>query len=95
MKAVSGYEYEEVTTIYKRSFDVGGNEIHIPVGLRKKKRFRHPSVSAIIFVLRKLKPEVYGEQVLIINENIKDEYDDLTIEEIDTELKRLEQLIKK
>ena len=92
VKAVSGYEYEEVTTIYKRSIDADGNEVHIPVGLRKKKRFRHPSVSAIMFVLRRLKPEVYGEQILVIKENVKNEYDDMTIQEIDAELKRLEHL---
>ncbi|WP_417369800.1 hypothetical protein [Flavobacterium beibuense] len=92
-KAVTGYEYEEITTIYSRSIDKHGNVTLVPVGFRKKKRFRPPSVSAIIFVLTKLKPEIYGQRVLVVNDKIKDEYEGWTMEKIDAELERLKKNI--
>ena len=91
MKAVTGYEYEEETIIYRRIPDALGNEVLIPVGLKKRTRLHPPSVRAITFVLTKLKPEIYGDQSIITTEKEISSYEGWSIEEIKEEISRLEE----
>lgn len=90
VKAVSGYEYEETIAIYKRSLNLAGNEILVPQGFRKYKKFRPPSDRAIQFVLTKLKPEVYGNMEASISIQLTTDFGELSLEEIEQEIKKLE-----
>lgn len=87
-KSITGWEYEETITTGKRSIDENGGVFFIPSGIKKIKKYRPPSDSAIQFALKKLKPELYGDKN-IISTAINNAYTDWSLEEIETEIKKL------
>lgn len=94
-RIISGYEYEVKTTHFKRGLDMDGNAILTPVGYKTEKKFRQPSVRAIIFVLTKLKPEIYGDIVIVSDIQPENDYRDWTLEEIEAEIKLVERELSK
>ena len=60
-KSITGWEYEETITVGRRSIDKNGEITFIPIGIKKTKKYKAPSDSAIQFALKKLKPEIYGD----------------------------------
>lgn len=89
-RLISGYEYEVKTTLFKRGLDMNGNATLTPVGYKIEKKFRQPSVRAIIFVLTKLKPEIYGDLVIVSDIQQENDYSNWTLEEIEAEIKLVE-----
>lgn len=89
-EAAKGYEREETETEFKPNAE-GEPTI---VRMRKKKLFVQPNVGAAIFLLTNLDPEHYQNRqrndVLIK----KDDEKEMSIEEIDAELARLDKLEK-
>jgi hypothetical protein len=93
-KIISGYEYEVNTTHFKRGLDVDGNATLTPVGYKIEKKFRQPSVRAIIFVLTKLKPEIYGDLVIVSDVQQENNYSNWTLEEIEAEISHIKNELK-
>ncbi|MGL4562105.1 MAG: hypothetical protein ACRCV0_07465 [Brevinema sp.] len=78
-KIAWGYEYEET------KFDAQGNVIY------RIKKQAHPNAKACLEILAKLSPKEWNNDVRIV-EVYKSPYDEMTEEELDRELKRLEEL---
>lgn len=94
-RIISGYEYEVKTTHFKRGLDVDGNATLIPVGYKTEKKFRQPSVRAIFFVLTKLKPEIYGDVVIVADVQSSNDYSNWTLEEIEAEIELVKRVLRK
>lgn len=90
-KRVVGYEYEERITEVEKQVDKYGNEVLIPVKIKKVVKCVPPSLTAIQFVLKKFKPEEYGDKNTIVHlKSNKGLYNDLTLEQIEDEISKLE-----
>lgn len=86
-----GYEREETETEYKPNA-TNPNLPHI-TKMKKKKVYFQPNVGAAIFLLTNLDPEHYQQRQRIDNVLKKDDKD-MTLDEINAEIERLEKLDK-
>jgi len=94
-KRIEGFEYEELVTEVKQKTDADGQTIMIPVGLKKTKKFIPPSETLIQFVLKNLQPEKWGDRVMNTNINVSaSKYDSMSIEEIEDEIRKLDEYDK-
>jgi len=92
LKRIEGYFYETSETIVKAQNDGNGNDILIPVAIKKIKKYAHPSDKLIQFVLTKLCPKKYGDQDFYMNTQISmNPYENYSLEEIEAEIKKLQQ----
>jgi hypothetical protein len=91
MKRITGYVYEITETVYKSSKDDFGNTVFTPSGIKKKTKHVHPSDYLIKFVLTRLCPEKYGDwDIVAIPPAVLDKYQNLSLEELNAEIKILE-----
>ena len=86
-----GYEREETETEYRPNAN-NPNMSHI-TKMKKKKVYFQPNVGAAIFLLTNIDPEHYQQRQRIDNVIKKDDKD-MTIDEINAEIERLEKLDK-
>lgn len=93
LKLIEGYTKEQSIAVYENKLDINGNEIPVLVRIKIVKKEIGPNVRAIIFLLTKLCPEVYGDKVTVVhkfaNENY---YDKMSDEELMAEIARLESI---
>lgn len=91
MKLVSGFEKEDTIIIYREKQDKKGEKYLEIVNVKKIKKQIGPNVKAVMFVLSKLYPEIYGDKntVIYVN-NFNNEYNDMSNEEIEAELVKLQ-----
>lgn len=91
MKLVSGYEVEETHTEAKTRRDNDGQEIVVPTGIKKFKKVVGPNVTAIQYVLTNLNPDKFRAKTQVTNVNVDaNQFKDMSDEEIDAEITRLE-----
>ncbi len=95
VKIMSCYEYEETVITYKRTIGEDGEETLTPLVYLKRKKFRAPSVSAIILVLTKFAPQLYGKQDDLYHICFDNENADKSLIEIEAEIKKLESELAK
>ena len=89
-EAAKGYEKEQTETLYTPAAD-GTPQVH---QMRKVKRHYPPNVGAAIFLLTNLAPEYYQNRQRSDMVIKKDNEKEMTIDEINAEIARLEKLDK-
>jgi len=94
LKRISGYYYETTETIVRMEKDRDGNDVIVPIAIKKIKKYMHPSDKLIIFILTKLRPEQYGDQNFVQNTIPKNPYLDYTLEEIEAEIEKVQRKLE-
>lgn len=90
VKLVTGYDVEEIHTEAREKIDKDGQKIIVPTGIKKIKKHIPPNANLIMFLLKKLRPEEYGDNNVVTNINLNtDKYKNMTDEELEAEITRL------
>lgn len=88
-QAAKGFEHEEVEQLFR----VGNDGQPTPHQMRRTRKYYKPDIGAAIFLLTNLDPEHYqNRQRADIAVKAADEGKELTLEEINAEIERLEKL---
>ncbi|WP_412464924.1 hypothetical protein [Flavobacterium mekongense] len=85
LKRVQGYYYEVDEAIFKIRKDEFGETL-VPVGVKKLKKYTHPSDRAIQFVLTKLYPEKYSDTPVEKATEPTNPYKNLSINEMEDKI---------
>lgn len=95
VKLVTGYDVEEIHTEAKEKIDKDGKKIIVPVAIKKIKKHIPPNANLIMFLLKKRRPEEYGDDIMVTNINVDAEkYKNMSDEELEAELERLKSDLK-
>lgn len=95
VKLVTGYDVEEIHTEAREKIDKDGQKIIVPIAIKKIKKHIPPNANLIMFLLKKLRPEEYGDNIIVNNINVDAEkYKNMTDEELEAELARLNSDLK-
>lgn len=95
VKLVTGYDVEEIHTEAKEKIDKAGKKIIVPVAIKKIKKHIPPNANLIMFLLKKRRPEEYGDDIIVTNINIDAEkYKNMSDEELEAEFERLKSDLK-
>lgn len=90
VKLVTGYDVEEIHTEAKEKIDKDGQKIIVPIAIKKIKKYIPPNANLIMFLLKKLRPEKYGDTIITTSINVDtDKYKNMTDEELEAEIERL------
>lgn len=90
IKLVTGYDVEEIHTEAKEKIDKDGQKIIVPIAIKKIKKHIPPNANLIMFLLKKRRPEEYGDNIIVTNINVDTEkYENMTDGELEAELARL------
>lgn len=90
MKLVSGFEKEDTIMVYREKQNKNGEKFLELINIKKIKRQIGPNVKAVMFVLSKLYPEVYGDKATVIYiDSFIEKYKGVSDEELEEELARL------
>ena len=90
MKLVFGFEKEDTIMVYREKQNKNGEKFLELINIKKIKRQIGPNVKAVMFVLSKLYPEVYGDKATVIYiDSFIEKYKGVSDEELEEELARL------